>query len=83
MEGCHNDLVQGLLGAGRPVKMPTYKVTRRNFCLKASLNDGIWTLEIRKVGHDDGGTYECQTNTEVKTSVSVQLNIMGKLLLIG
>ena len=51
--------------------------------MKASLNDGIWTLEIRKVGHDDGGTYECQTNTEVKTSVSVQLNIMGKLLLIG
>jgi hypothetical protein len=50
------------------------------FYLQASFNDGIWTLEIKKVGHDDGGVYECQTNTEIKTSVSVQLNIMGKIL---
>jgi hypothetical protein len=45
---------------------------------QASLSDGIWTLEIKKVGHDDEGVYECQTNTEVKASVAVQLNIMGK-----
>ena len=48
------------------------------FYFQTSFHDGIWTLEIKKVGHDDAGNYECQTNTEVKTSVTVQLNIMGK-----
>ena len=43
-----------------------------------SEKDGIWALEIQKVGHADQGVYECQTNTEVKTSVSIKLNVMGK-----
>jgi len=33
---------------------------------------------MKKIGDGDDGIYECQTNSEVKTSVSIQLNIMGK-----
>lgn len=39
-------------------------------------DNGIWSLEIRKVGHEDAGIYECQTNSEVKESVTVDLQIM-------
>ena len=39
---------------------------------------GIWALEIQKVGHSDEGIYECQTNTEVKASVAIRLDVMGK-----
>ena len=39
--------------------------------------NGIWSLVIRKVGHDDAGIYECQTNSEVKGSVTVVLDIEG------
>jgi hypothetical protein len=52
----------------------------RFFSFQAAFSDGIWSLEIKKVGHDDAGFYECQTNTEVKTSVAVNLNIMGELV---
>ena len=45
---------------------------------QVSEKDGIWSLEIQKVGHSDQGVYECQTNTEVKTSVPIQLHVMGK-----
>ena len=41
---------------------------------------GIWALEIQKVGHSDEGIYECQTNTEVKASVAIRLDVMGKNL---
>ena len=44
---------------------------------QVSEKDGIWALEIQKVGHSDQGVYECQTNTEVKTSVPIQLHVMG------
>ena len=43
-----------------------------------SETEGIWSLEITKVGHSDQGIYECQTNSEVKTSVAIKLNVMGK-----
>ena len=39
--------------------------------------NGIWSLVIRKVGHDDAGIYECQTNSEIKGSVTVVLDIEG------
>ena len=38
----------------------------------------VWSLEITKVRHSDQGIYECQTNSEVKTSVAIKLNVMGK-----
>ena len=43
-----------------------------------SESEGIWALEIQKVGHSDEGIYECQTNTEVKASVAIKLEVMGK-----
>lgn len=43
--------------------------------------NGIWSLVIRKVGHDDAGIYECQTNSEIKGSVTVVLDIEGLLCL--
>ena len=44
----------------------------------SSSKDGIWGLRIAKVGHEDAGVYECQTNSEVKGSVKVNLNVVGK-----
>ena len=59
------------------------KTNSLKFCLifQVSENEGIWSLEIQKVGHSDQGVYECQTNREVKTSVSIKLNVMGKYIL--
>lgn len=37
--------------------------------------NGIWSLVIRRVGHSDAGNYECQTNSEIKGSVTVNLDI--------
>ena len=51
-----------------------------NVCIntfQAKEENGIWSLVIRKVGHNDAGTYECQTNSEIKGSVNVKLDIKG------
>ena len=40
--------------------------------------DGVWGLHISKVGHEDAGLYECQTNSEVKDSIAINVSIMGK-----
>ncbi|TRY70331.1 hypothetical protein TCAL_09632, partial [Tigriopus californicus] len=42
----------------------------------ASSHNGVWALNIAKVGHADAGLYECQTNSEVKGSITIQLDIM-------
>ena len=39
--------------------------------------NGIWSLVITRVGHSDAGNYECQTNSEIKGSVTVNLDIKG------
>ncbi len=44
-------------------------------------SNGVWGVRIKRVGHEDAGVYECQTNSEVKGSVNVQLNVMGEYLL--
>jgi hypothetical protein len=44
---------------------------------QATEENGIWSLVIRKVGHNDQGNYECQTNSEIKGSVTVKLDIKG------
>ncbi|CAB4058650.1 unnamed protein product [Lepeophtheirus salmonis] len=39
-------------------------------------SNGIWSLSISRVGQEDFGKYECQTNTEIKNSVIVSLNVL-------
>ena len=51
------------------------------FCeFQSAEENGIWSLVIKKVGHSDAGFYECQTNNEVKRSVTVKLEIKGTRL---
>ena len=49
------------------------------FFFQAVEENGIWSLVIRRVGHSDAGNYECQTNSEIKGSVTVNLDIKGIL----
>jgi hypothetical protein len=46
--------------------------------VKVSSHDGVWGLHIAKVGHEDAGVYECQTNSEVKRSATVALATTGQ-----
>ena len=47
----------------------------------SSDDDGVWGLRIVKVGHRDAGVYECQTNSEVKSSTDITLNVKGEEVL--
>ena len=42
-----------------------------------SNKDGVWGLNITKVGHEDAGVYVCQTDDPDRGTVSVRLNIKG------
>lgn len=46
--------------------------------LQVGNRDGVWSLNISKVGHEDAGLYACQTNDDERGSVTVKLNIMGE-----
>ena len=39
--------------------------------------DGVWGLNITKVGHEDAGVYVCQTDDPAMGTVSVRLDIKG------
>ena len=40
--------------------------------------DGVWGLNITKVGREDAGVYVCQTDDPDRGTVAVTLNIKGK-----
>ena len=39
--------------------------------------NGVWGLNITKVGHEDAGVYVCQTDDPAMGTVSVRLDIKG------
>ena len=51
------------------------------YWFQVTSSNGVWGLSIAKVGHSDAGSYECQTNSEVKNSVQVKLNVKGNFYL--
>ena len=48
--------------------------------LQVSNKDGVWGLNITKVGHEDAGVYVCQTDDPDMGTVSVRLDIKGTVL---
>ena len=40
-------------------------------------HDGVWGLNITKVGREDAGVYVCQTDDPDMGTVSVRLDIKG------
>ena len=45
--------------------------------MQVSNKDGVWGLNITKVGHEDAGVYVCQTDDPDMGTVSVRLDIKG------
>lgn len=39
--------------------------------------NGVWTLQVKYVGEQDNGYYECQVGTEPKLSAQILLNVIG------
>ena len=45
--------------------------------VQVSDHDGVWGLNITKVGREDAGVYVCQTDDPDMGTVSVRLDIKG------